>query len=501
MDTMSNGQIASYDLKRVDKVSLAVTWGTLLIFIAQTLISSGFSEALGDAVKSIPIGIIATILYFVKINRFIKSLLFGIVPVLAMMAIFYIGEFSLDKHYVIFAATAIIALYLNKLLVMAFGIISDLLMIAVFILAGERLMGPGTQFTDFASVLIVFNGVLVVLYFLTKWGGSIFEDASNKTKETLDLFSRLQNVFNQVEAGSGTLNDNINDVNKTIQTTKESSLSIITAMNEMSRAIQEEASSIYKTNETMSSSMDIVNQTKEISCSISEKSNDMNKTIEEGAKKISEMAKHNAVISNAVGSARSTVDELHNSMEKVNEALGEILGIAEQTNMLALNAAIEAARAGEQGRGFAVVSNEIRKLAEQSKKTADNIDQIIKELTLRSDDTLDKVSKGDEAVKKGNQILDSITAFFNQMKTSIDDTNSQILEGLEGTGRVAEMFIDIQKQIENVASISEQNAASTEEVTATMENTNQDIVMIHQAIENISNLSGDLRKLVSSGHQ
>lgn len=185
-------------------------------------------------------------------------------------------------------------------------------------------------------------------------------------------------------------------------------------------------------------------------------------------------------------------------MAKVNEALGEILGIAEQTNMLALNAAIEAARAGEQGRGFAVVSDEIRKLAEQSKVTADNIDHIVSELTERSHDTLEKVSKGDEAVRQGNRILESVTAYFNDMRAVMDDTNQKILSGLEGTRLVTEKFIEIQQQIENVASISEENAASTEEVVATLDNENQDILRIHQAMESISGLSRDMKQMVSA---
>lgn len=499
MGNREDKQLYSYNMQRVDKVSLVVMWGIIAVLIIQALITSGFSGMIGDAVKAVPIGLTATVIYFVRINRFVKSLLFGVIPVLAMMIVFCIGEFSVDKHYAIFAATALVALYFNRRVIIAYGIIADILMIAAYIIAGERLAGPGTVFTDFASVFILFNGAIVVLYFLTLWGGNLLEDAARKAKEAEELAEQLRNTFDRVEQSSIVLDESIVDINTKIQVTKESSENIITAMNEMSKAIQQEAGSIYKTNEDMSSSMDIVNETKEISGSIALKSSEMVSMIEEGALKMSELAKHNAVISNAVGSARSTVDELHDSMKKVNEALGEILGIAEQTNMLALNAAIEAARAGEQGRGFAVVSDEIRKLAEQSKKTADNIDRIISELTLRSNDTLERVTMGDEAVREGNRILESITEFFNNIRASVEDTNDRIRQGLEGTARMTEMFIDIQKQIENIASISEENAASTEEVTATMESTNRDIMLINETMEKISGYSGELKNLVSAG--
>ena len=242
-------------------------------------------------------------------------------------------------------------------------------------------MGSAVPFVEFIKVILAYNGATVVLYFLTRWAGDLVKDASAETEKASDLLARLQNVLAQVEEGSQDLNTHIETVNKTISSTKESSSGIFISMNEMSKAIQEEASSIYKTNEAMNNSMDLVNQTQIISGSIAEKSKEMSETIEEGTGKISEMVEHNKVISGAVGSAKETVNELNQSMERVNLALEEILGIAEQTNMLALNAAIEAARAGEQGKGFAVVADEIRKLAEQSKMTADNINHIIQELT------------------------------------------------------------------------------------------------------------------------
>ena len=480
---------SKYDLRRVDTVNLFATWGVVIIFVVLAIASQGFVAGLGDMGKSLAVGVLATGLYFLRFNRFIKSLLFGLIPLIAMMVYFLISGFDLGNHYIVYASITMVALYFNDRLILVFGIISNVLLITVYIFSGENFMGSAVPFVEFIKVILAYNGATVVLYFLTRWAGDLVKDASAETEKASDLLARLQNVLAQVEEGSQDLNTHIETVNKTISSTKESSSGIFISMNEMSKAIQEEASSIYKTNEAMNNSMDLVNQTQIISGSIAEKSKEMSETIEEGTGKISEMVEHNKVISGAVGSAKETVNELNQSMERVNLALEEILGIAEQTNMLALNAAIEAARAGEQGKGFAVVADEIRKLAEQSKMTADNINHIIQELTDRSKDTLNKVYKGDEAVREGNIILESITSFFDRMKASVEDTNSKLLGCLDGTNKITETFIDIQKQIENVASISEENAASTQEVLATLEDQNNNIILIHEAMENIENLS------------
>jgi len=496
MENTKANRFYNYDLKRVDMVNLIATWSVAFIFILLNITTVGFSSGLGDMAKSLAVGVLATGLYFLKINRFVKSLLFGLIPFAAMMALFVISGFDLGNHYIVYASITMVALYFNERLIMVFGIISNVLIITSYILAKENFMGAAVPVAEFIKVLFAYNGAMMVLFFLTRWAGNLVKDTAAETDKAGAILARLQNILAQVEDSSNNLNAHIETVNKVYASVKESSGGIFMSMNEMSKAIQEEAASIHKTNEAMSSSMDLVNQTQAISGSLTERSLEMAKNIEEGTEKISELVEHNKVISNAVGSARATVNELNKSMESVNRALEEILDIAEQTNMLALNAAIEAARAGEQGRGFAVVADEIRKLAEQSKNTADNISQVIQELTERSRDTLDKVYEGDEAVREGNKIIESITDFFSKMKANVADSNRKLVEGLEGAKKIAGIFIEIQQQIENVASISEENAASTEEVLATLEDQNNSIVQIYESMEKIAKLSKELREFV-----
>jgi methyl-accepting chemotaxis protein len=246
----------------------------------------------------------------------------------------------------------------------------------------------------------------------------------------------------------------------------------------------------------MTDSIALVNETRGYATILSEKSNSMEQMVIEGNTKINEIGRQNSIISNSVGSALTTVTELQQSMGEVNEALNEISEITEQINLLSLNAAIEAARAGEYGRGFAVVSEEVRKLADKSRGTADKISSIVTEVTTKSMETLQMVSLGDNTVKQGEKILQDVNEYFEKMKSAIIDTNNYILKSIQGTNQMAEKFIDIQKRVENVASISEENSASIEEVLSTVEEENNEIIGISKSMENISHLSTDLKKMI-----
>ena len=486
----------SYSVKRVDKVNTIMTWGILLAIISNAFFTEPFDLAISHALQAIPIGILSTALYFVPVKRFLKSLLFGMIPIIAISALFILSGFALDFHYVIFAATTMVALYFNYKLLIVYGVGVNLIMVILFVLNGENFLGLYYEAKDLLAIMIDFSGAVVVLCFLTKWGRQISDMAVKKQEESERLLLKLENSFAKIEEVTDLLNENLNSANVMASTTKESSLSITTAMNEMASAIQSEASSIYETNEKMTNSLQLVNKTKDYSGALSEKSGKMEKQVLESSIKIEEMVRQNNIVTHAVGSAFITVTQLQESMQLVNNALEEISAIARQINMLALNAAIEAARAGEHGRGFAVVSEEVRVLAERSSNTAKTIGSVIEEVTSKSRETLDKVSLGDNAAKEGDFILKDITCFFEEMKETIDDTNSFILQSIQGTNQMAEEFIEIQKQIENIASISEENAAATQEVVSTVENENNDIIGILSSVEKISRLSNDLKKMI-----
>jgi methyl-accepting chemotaxis protein len=163
------------------------------------------------------------------------------------------------------------------------------------------------------------------------------------------------------------------------------------------------------------------------------------------------------------------INNLNESVSKVGNITNVINGISEQTNLLALNAAIEAARAGEAGRGFAVVSEEVRKLAEQSKESTEEIQRLVESISSETKGVLDNSNNVTNLVDKQSSTVKSTRDAFNEMLNSLSNIGPYVAETNKSLQTTMESKNSIIETMDNVTAVSQETSASAEEIAASSE--------------------------------
>lgn len=174
------------------------------------------------------------------------------------------------------------------------------------------------------------------------------------------------------------------------------------------------------------------------------------------------------------------IEVLAEKSMKIGQIVEVIGGIASQTNLLALNAAIEAARAGEHGKGFAVVADEIRKLAEQSSSSSQEITSLLKEIQLGTSQSVNEVKIAKEVVIKQSDAVSLTKECFDSIKESVIRIVDQIFQVSSIADNVNNHASKVSEVISNIAAVAQENAAATEEVAASAEEQNHSVSKISE---------------------
>ena len=212
---------------------------------------------------------------------------------------------------------------------------------------------------------------------------------------------------------------------------------------------------------------------------------------------IRQLSESNDRTTQAINRISRQIEATNDSVQMIHAAVELITSIASQTSLLALNASIEAARAGEHGKGFAVVASEIQKLAEQSNESAEKIKDIIRDLLSESEQTVNVMHEVEDIVAQQQEKLEETKTKFVSVADGVNASRSET-EAIQSHTQVCDQSrARIIDAVQNLSAISQENAASTEQTTASMAGLNEAIRQLSVAAKELQGLSEDLEKDMS----
>lgn len=342
-----------------------------------------------------------------------------------------------------------------------FGILSLIACVVVGFVVASRIVKPIEQTTkdvvriselDFTS-----DGTE------TKAG----KDEAGVMKQAIEILrQQLHDVVVEINGQSKELHDIASMVSRNASETSN-------AVEQVERAVAEIAEgATSQAQDTQSATEQIIlmgNMIEETDCEVGElrtTARGMRQSGEKALEIISELGKVNDKTKSAIDVIARQTEVTNESTKKIKAAVDIITDIAEETNLLSLNASIEAARAGEQGRGFAVVASQIQKLAEQSNESAKQITEIIKLLIDESEKSVETMEEVKAVVRDQDENVAQTEAAFNEVKIGIDSSIEGIRNIITKTKQLDEARVKVVDIVQSLTAIAEQNAASTEETSA-----------------------------------
>lgn len=322
------------------------------------------------------------------------------------------------------------------------------------------------------------------------------KDEIGKVATNINVFiEKLQTIMQKITSNSKQLDETVGNVVGKVNTANGSACDISAVMEELSATMEEVAATVKNIDENTAVANTKVDKMTIETGNVVDYSNEMN----ERAIKLQETAQANKdETTKMVG---SIIEELKNAMkeskkvEKISQLTSDILSISSQTNLLALNASIEAARAGEAGKGFAVVADEIRELAESSRNTANNI-QEINEMVISAVEGL--ISSSNKIVDYVDEtILPDYDDFVSSGKQYNDDSThiKNIMD--EFTGLSNDMQKTIKSMVDAINGITKAVEESADGVTSaamSVDSLVADMNYVNKEMDTNQNVSDKLRK-------
>lgn len=294
------------------------------------------------------------------------------------------------------------------------------------------------------------------------------DEIGNIARSVHTLIGGLASIVVNIHHSTGELAEFKDDFQKKFETINNSISNVNVAVDEIANGATSQADETQKVNSQINDMGDAITKTSQNVDSLTQSTEQMKEHNEQLDTTIQELMEISDRNKESLAAVYNQTNETNQSVMHIGNAVDMITDIAGQTNLLSLNASIEAARAGEYGKGFAVVADQIRQLADQSANTAKEIGEIVAELIENSNTSVETMGVVRQEMTGQYEKLNTTKDIFEQLNEEVNN----VVTAIESISTEVESLDKLKGEVlgsaESLAAIAQENAASTEETSASM---------------------------------
>ena len=326
------------------------------------------------------------------------------------------------------------------------------------------------------------------------------DEIGNIARSVHTLIGGLASIVVNIHHSTGELAEFKDDFQKKFETINNSISNVNVAVDEIANGATSQADETQKVNSQINDMGDAITKTSQNVDSLTQSTEQMKEHNEQLDTTIQELMAISDRNKESLAAVYNQTNETNQSVMHIGNAVDMITDIAGQTNLLSLNASIEAARAGEYGKGFAVVADQIRQLADQSANTAKEIGEIVAELIENSNTSVETMGVVQQEMTGQYEKLNTTKDIFEQLNEEVNN----VVTAIESISTEVESLDKLKGEVlgsaESLAAIAQENAASTEETSASMVELGEIVNDCNTKTQQLVNIADSMEENVHKFH-